>query len=177
MASLGPLGVVHDEPPDDDPTTFDYFGTVVRTDPDLSELDLADFFEFADGIAAVDTTDLKAMGSALGQVKQLLRTAIHPDDFNGFWRTARANRQELTDLFGVYMAVVEAQADRPTGRPADSTSGPPSIPQTSSPDVEARARVFLARRYPDRPDMQLAALVTVRGRMAAESEGPSQRTA
>jgi hypothetical protein len=169
VASLGSFGV---KKPPADPDDFEYFGSTVRTNPNTSDLALVDFLELAESIDVNDTAQAMA---ALSQVKGFLRVAIHPDDFDAFWATARANGQDVEDLLPVMWAAIEARADRPTGLPADSTAGQQTTQPTSSSDPELRAREFLVRRYPNRPDLQLAGLVAARGRIA--SEGQSQRSA
>jgi hypothetical protein len=172
MASLGSFGT---KKPLAEPDDFEYFGTTVRTNPNMSDLALVDFLELAESIDVNDTAQAMA---ALAQVKGFLRVAVHPDDFDAFWATARVNGQDVEDLLPVMWAAIEARADRPTGLPADSTAGQQTTPPTSSsdsPGQELRAREFLARRYPERPDLQLAGLVAARGRIA--SGEPSQRSA
>ncbi len=160
MASLGSFGTVREEV---EPDTFDYFGTTVRANPAMSDLDMADFMEVAVGI---DLDNPKQAIRAVAQVKKLLRAHIHPDDFAGFWKTARANRQSLTDLMQIIAAVAEAAAGRPTGRPSASTDGPQPTPG-SSPTVRDIFGPELARHHPGRPDLQLAALRTIEGRVAS----------
>lgn len=166
MPSLGVFGTVRPEP---DPDTFDYFGAQIRSNPDVSELDLIDFMEVAEGIELDDPAQSIA---AMVDVKRFIRACIHPADFAEFWQLSRANRQELVDLVKIGSELVEAAVGRPTGRPSDSTGGPPSTLLRSSEGSETAAREFLARRYPARPDLQLAALRAVRGRIGSGELSP-----
>lgn len=148
MASLGSFGVER-EPAEQD--TFEFFERTIRTNTELTEMDLADFMEQA---ADVDLTDPKSAMAAMGTVKAFLRAAVHPDDFDEFWREAKAHRQTLEDLMRVAVKVVEGMTGRPTMRPADSSDGPSETPGNSQDDLHS----LVERVHPGRPDLQLAVL-------------------
>ncbi len=152
MASIGSFGTPRDAVVETD--TFDWFGTEVRTNPMLSDLDLADFMEVAGGI---DADDPKTAIAAMGTVKGFLRSAVHEDDFDAFWATAKTNRQGLQDLLPVAMQIMGAVLGRPTGLPSVSTDGQQPTQVSSSRDAASVA----AQAYPDRPDLQLAVLHAV----------------
>lgn len=116
--SLGSLGTPHD-PVD---LTFDYFGVVIRVSPTASDLDLVGFMLEAAEVEAVD--EQKAMQATARYLKGL----IHVDDWDTFWRTAKANRQVLPDLLLLGESIVEAVSEVPTERPSDSVGGPQTTP-------------------------------------------------
>ncbi len=151
MVRLGDLGVAKGFP---EPDTFDWFGSVVRTNPGMSDLVLADFIELA---SAVDIDDARQAAQAMGVVKGFIRDLIHPDDFDSFWATAKRERQSLVDVLGVGKVIVARQTDRPTMRPSVSTDGPSPTPTSSVSDVASTA----ASAHPGRPDLQVAALRAV----------------
>jgi hypothetical protein len=101
-----------------EPDTFTWYGQQFRTNPEFSELDYVDFAEVA---TEVDERDPRA--AAL--LKTLLRSQIHPADFDAFWKhTKRAMpRSEGQNLARLTQVLMEAFAARPTGVPSDSSSG------------------------------------------------------
>jgi hypothetical protein len=137
-----------------EPDTFTWFGVDVRTNPDITDLVLADFLEVA---AAVDVDDPSSAAAAMAVVKGFLRSLVHPDDFAAFWATALRERQSLTDVLSVGRAIIEAVTSRPTVRPSVSTDGPSTTP-TSSPSNMAS---IAESAHPGRPDLQVAALRAV----------------
>ncbi|MCA1570791.1 MAG: hypothetical protein LC798_10840 [Chloroflexi bacterium] len=169
MASLGRVGTDRPAPTDDDVDTLEYFDVTVRTNPAHSDLDLIDFMESAGNI---DTANPRHNIAAVAAVKRLLRSLIHPDDFDLFWQTAREHGQQLEDLMGDVWALIEAITDRPTGQRSASTGGPLPTPETSeSPPASLldQLRPKLQKHHPGRPDLQVAALRTVEARIAAAS--------
>lgn len=117
--SLGDLGTPH-EPVD---LTFNYFGVVIRVSPDASDLDLVGFMLEAAEVEAVD--EQKAMQATSRYLKGL----IAAEDWDTFWRTSKANRQNLPDLLMLGERIIEALAGVPTQPSSDSSGGP----QTTSP--------------------------------------------
>lgn len=154
MASLGTFGTAYDAPAE--PDTFDYFGATIRVNPALSDLDLADFLDLF-GDLDVDNLKPAQAITVMQGLKQHFRALVHPDDFAEFWRLARANRQGTVDLLAISMALIESVTSRPTKRPAVSTDGPSSTPTSS----QSAAVSIVESAYPDRPDLQLAALRAV----------------
>jgi hypothetical protein len=111
--SIGSLGTPHD--PID--MTFDFFGIVIRVNPTASDLDLVGFILEASEVEEVDES--KAMQATARYLKGL----IHQDDWDTFWRTAKANRQTLPELLLLGERIVEAVAEVPTAPPSDSSAG------------------------------------------------------
>lgn len=111
--SLGSLGTPH-EPVD---LTFDYFGVVIRVSPDASDLDLVGFMLDAADVEVAD--EQKAMQA----MSRYLKGLIADDDWDTFWRTAKANRQTLPDLLMLGEQIIEALAGVPTTPPSDSVGG------------------------------------------------------
>lgn len=111
--SIGSLGTPH-EPVD---LTFDYFGVVIRVSPDASDLDLVGFMMEAAEVEAVD--EQKAMAAVSRYLKGLIAT----EDWDTFWRTAKANRQTMADLLILGERIVEALAGLPTQPSSDLSSG------------------------------------------------------
>jgi len=143
MGSLGSLGTKHEDV-DVELLTFDYFGTELRVDPNLTEVDLLDFLEGAEDL---DTRD----AGALKVLKDLCRSAIHPEDFDRFWALAREHRQGIEDRMAVALACVEAAAARPTQPSSVSSGGPSATATRSEGDSFSQVRSRLAGR----PDLQL----------------------
>lgn len=111
--SLGALGTPH-EPVD---LTFDYFGVVIKVNPTASDLDLVGFMLEAAEVEAVD--EQKAMQATARYLKGL----IAEDDWDTFWRTAKANRQVLPDLLLLGESIVEAVSGVPSEPPSVSSVG------------------------------------------------------
>lgn len=151
MTSLGDLGTPRDAV---DPDTFGWFGSVVRVNPAMTDLDLADFLEVA---GSLDIDDAAQALAAMGALKGFLRSLIHPDDFAAFWAAAKANGQRFADLMTIGRRIIEGVTDRPTGRPSGSTDGPSSTPTNS----RSGAASIAASAHPGRPDLQVAALRAV----------------
>jgi hypothetical protein len=105
--------------------TFDYFGVIIRVNPTASDLDLVGFILEAADVETVDEN--KAMQATARYLKGL----VHPDDWDTFWRQAKANRQILPDLLLLGEKIVEAVAGIPTEPPADSSGGRPTTSSTS----------------------------------------------
>lgn len=147
--SIGTLGVSR-APTDLD---FDYFGATIRVHPDasdtvelefmevgkdidLSDLQGKDVAELDEKTQAVLTRANRALVTGYGLVRSSLQQVIHPDDWDTFWQTARANRQRIGDLMTVLKrvtaAVVEADTGFPTLPPSGSPAGPESIPASSA---------------------------------------------
>lgn len=125
MTSLGQFGTTR---PPAEGFTFDYFDSTLRVHPDLSDLDLLDFVQMA-GVLESDEVDGMA---ALHAVMSMLRRLVHPEDFDGFWALAKANRQTIEDLTELAQAVMVGVTERPTEQPSDSSDGQSSIAPSST---------------------------------------------
>lgn len=119
--SMGSLGTVH-EPVD---MTFDYFGIVIRVNPSASDLDLVGFILEAADVEEVDEN------KAMQATARYLRGLIADDDWDTFWRTAKANRQNLPDLILLGEKIIEEIAEVPTAPPSDSSAGRPTTSSRS----------------------------------------------
>jgi len=168
MSRLGDFGVDHGPLPE--PDTFGFFGEEIRTNPAMTELGVADFLEVA---SSIDEGDARGAIAGLIETKRFARNCVHPDDFDKFWAKAQANRQDSEDLLGALMPITDAMlGGRPTGRSSVSTDGPQTTPGNSSPEpasLEERVLPRLVKAHPGRPDLQLAGLRTIEGRVAAAS--------
>lgn len=135
------LGDFGEERPELD-LTFGWFGRTMRVNPDASALQE---IEFVDRASGYDEKDPRAYTA----IKDQLRVALHPGDFDEFWGLALKYRQTQEDLMTVLHAVFAAIAGRPTGRPGDSSPGPRTTPPRYESDP-------VMERLSGRPDLQLA---------------------
>lgn len=121
--------------------SFTYFGERYRVNPDLTETTVIDLFERAAKVQVQDPATLTgadAMREA-EKAKNHVREHIHPDDFDAFWATAKANRQDLRRLMVVCWEILGLISERPTSPPSGSSDGRPITSQSlpdgaSSPD-------------------------------------------
>jgi hypothetical protein len=169
VASLGSLG--NRRPTID--LDFDWFGHTVRVNPHASDLVEIDFLEKAKSIdmEGIDTNALTAENmAAMSRAAQVaadaaigsVRRVIHPDDWDGFWKAAIDNGQNLEDLLELQKTIVEAVANFRTGQSSDSSPGPVTTPakfevDLPSPALSPEAARSLAR-LETRPDLQVAIL-------------------
>jgi hypothetical protein len=154
VADLGSFGTPREAA---EPDTFGWFEHTLRSNPDFTELEVADFLESA---AKVDEANIS---EAMALLKGTFRMVVHPDDFDTFWSTAKRERQGVDDLMGVLYAVVEAVTDRPTERPSDSSDGPTRTAPTSAGD--SSSRVVRRLETEGRPSMALMVM------QASEAQG------
>lgn len=136
MASLGSLGREYD-PAD---VTFDWFGTEIRCNEEISQTALVDYMEKA---ATID----QESAEAISFTKDFLRACIHADDFDTYWSLALKHRQEIEDHMRVAKSVIEAATKRPTLQPSESAGG-----QSTSRDESMVS--LLEQALPGRPDLQ-----------------------
>lgn len=176
--SLGSLGTPHEEVD----LTFDYFGVVIRVSPNASDLDLVGFMLEAAEVEAVDET--KAMQATARYLKGL----VAEDDWETFWRTAKANRQTLPDLLMLGERIVEAVSGVPTSPPSDSVGGRQTTPSKSKAASSSRARrrenedVAATRRAlelvpGERPDIKEFIIQAQEARQAAQESAGATTTA
>lgn len=142
---LGDFGT--QRPPADD--EFGYFGHTIRVHPDFSDVVFLE--SFAESAAAVDVGQVEA-------VNTMMRTLIHPEDFEQFWKLVRANRQQTEDLATLAMDIMESITDRPTERPSDSSDGPRSTDENSP--VVSSSPVVRRLESQGRPDLALMVVQT-----------------
>jgi hypothetical protein len=109
---------------------FTYFGEKIRVHPDMTEVDMIDFLDDAEHVKKDDPKSML-------MVKEAARSHVHPEDFARFWELRKSHRQGVEQLMGTIWQIVGAVSGRPTGRPSDSSDGPPetrpSSPVSSSP--------------------------------------------
>lgn len=122
-----------------------FFGESIRLADEPNEFAMA---EFAQAASSVDSNGI----AALATIMDLLEACVHPDDWQRFRRTARANRAKVErDLMPVVVAVFESETERPTQRPSVSSDGPTIIglnspAGSSQPDID---------RLVGRPDLMV----------------------
>lgn len=143
MQHLGDFGTPR--PAND--ATFGYFGSTLRSNPDLSDLAVVDLFDTMAG-AGEDGSKAIAAIRAMGAV------LVHPDDVPRFWELARANRQTMEDIANLATALIGAVTERPTGLPSDSSGGQASTAPRSAGDSSSRALELVEGR----PDLQVVFL-------------------
>ena len=138
MAHLGSLGT----PKGDTTVTFDYFGTEI-TSTGVTDTEYLDFMEDVEGLASNDPRLQRF-------VKSFARICFGEEQFEEFWRVAKANKQNTDDIFDVLTKVLEASAGRPTEQPSDSSDGQPSTEPKSTGSSSS-----LQARLAGRPDLEL----------------------
>lgn len=122
---------------------FGYFGETIRISYDFGE---AAFVDWVDEYGQLGENDVKGMLAT----KRLMEQVVHPDDFEMFWRLARANKQTSVDLAGVFKAALEAMSERPTSRPSDSSDGPATtVPSSAGGSSQRVIDRFEAAGRPD----------------------------
>jgi hypothetical protein len=143
MGSLGNLGTAR--PPVD--LDFGWFGATIRVNPRASDLSLTEFMSVAEGITMPDLDDfdednptqaqlqqmasaMNAMASVTKALQKFMREQIHPQDWDEFWRLARENGQQNSDLLAVSKALSAKVAEHATGFPTGPSSD--SAPTRSS---------------------------------------------
>lgn len=152
--SIGSLGTPR-EPVTD--MTFDYFGVVIRVNETASDLDLVGFMLDSAALGDVAANSQAAMVAT----SNYLRGLINPDDWDTFWRQARANRQNMEDLMSLGQQIVEAVADGFPTNPSsesDSGSGRTASPSKRGSSSRAAGKATPRRRGGQRAVESLAAV-------------------
>jgi hypothetical protein len=111
---------------------------------------------------------------ALMEYASLINSGVHPESFDGLaalhdlleeylggeWPRLRAlakkERVSADDLLDVVAMIHEVYADRPTGRPSDSSDGPTSTEVRSEGNVYGRAKRNLEAK--GRPDLAVVVM-------------------
>lgn len=151
MGRLGDFGQAHDLVD----ASFGYFGKEIRVNPEFSELDVVDLMD-----AAKDMKEDDPRSAAL--VKDTMRSAVHPEDFDVFWSLAKSHRQDIDDLFLMTEKIIEGIAENPTSQPSDSSGGRRKTKRKSKRGSYSRALTLLE----DRPDLQEAVVLRREARPA-----------
>jgi hypothetical protein len=128
--------------------TFPWFGTPIRVNPGITDTALVDLIEES---GEMDDKDPRA-GIVL---KAFIRTTIHPDDFDEFWRVGKAHNYTLVQFAETAARIIEAVTGDPTQPPNDSSPGPSEIAGKSTAasykrvreDLEGEGRPDLAEFY------------------------------
>jgi hypothetical protein len=130
---------------------FAWYGATVRVHPYASVLDLMEFMAVA---GELDERDPRLVPPLV----RLLKAYVHPEDYPEFWRLARANHATPDVFMGIVQAVTEYVSERPTVRPAASTGGPRSTPETSTPGLSSQDldAISALRGRPDLGEFVLA---------------------
>ena len=140
MPDLGELGTRHDPA---EPLTFGYLGSVIRTHPNLSDVQV---MRLVSRLDAAESTSGRAAVKLFGEIVEVL---VHPDDLDEFWEIAERERQTIDDLGDTVEQILSGVIDRPTERPSASSDGPPHTEANSPADSSSRALILLK----DRPDL------------------------
>ncbi len=156
MGSIGSFGKRYDRIDLD----FEYFGTTIRVNPSCSQAALLEFMADAGNVDQADEVRSAQL------IMRTMREVVHPDDFDLFWKLAKAERQDpVQDILPIAQAVIEAVTGFPTGQPSASGPGPatttPSyVVDLPSQDVPTLDPVTLKgiRLTEGRPDLQVAML-------------------
>lgn len=135
---IGELGTVRTA--EDAAVVFGYFGTRLRANPLASDLAFIEFLDKAENLDKVNEVE------AVRLVLDYLREQIHPDDWDEFWRLAKANHQTSTDLMLVSHQIQGAIAGFPTGQPSVSRAGRRATARKSGARSPSRATQTRASR-------------------------------
>lgn len=97
----------------------------------------------------VDSDDM----AGLAAMYDLLEQCIDPGQWHAFEAHADKERAQSDDLLELLQEVLPRIANRPTGRPSDSSDGPVSSNESSAGDSSSRVIARLERQ--GRPDLAL----------------------
>lgn len=90
--------------------------------------------------AGVGSDDMQGLAASY----DVIREAIHPEDWDAFEQHAIACHADEDDIFGVIPKAIELMTARPTSRPSGSSAGPPATSASSRSAQESSP----ARRAP-----------------------------
>jgi len=110
---LGDLGTQHS----DEEISFGWFGVDIRVDPGFGQILVNEW------VAEYGELDEDNLVKASGATQQLMRMLVCEEDFDRFWSLAKKHNQNDSDFSTIMEKVIEAQADRPTQQPSDSSAG------------------------------------------------------
>jgi hypothetical protein len=176
---------------------FPYFGETIRLHPDANDLVYTEMMMKAQAIDLGDmdiddpsTWDQEAIAAAkeaADLAADMIRQQIHPDDWDRFWKTARANRQNTIDVMGLSQTLAEVVANFPTGPSPASSPGRRTTKSRSKAGSSSRARrtrspstrdtVVTLDLFKGRPDLKAAAWQSEMARRAAEAEEAAEAAA
>jgi len=150
MPSLGDFTVAKKETPDREPDTFTFCGELFTVAEQVGIVAWGRFAQAAQ--AGHDTAEMEGLAALIEVVSQIVVDA----DRDRFLTVASRNRADADDLLAIVRAVMEAQAERPTQQPSDSSAGLSPTPENS------KAPSFSAESLsPIQRDPRIVALVPV----------------
>lgn len=123
--------------------TVDFFGVTLGLNPDVSEFALMEFAEAASDGQDGDTLE------GLATLSRFVKECVAEGDRAKFRAAARKHQAKAADLMKIVEAAFGTAAERPTGRPDDSSPGPVSTELKSVPNVDASTSLPAGR-----PDLQ-----------------------
>ena len=97
-----------------------------------------------------------AIMSNMAALYELVEHVLRPEDFDRFMAAADREGADDSDLYTFTAKMIAAAAERPTVRPAVSSAGPSTVPESSGSRLEKLA----SEKFAGRPDMYLAAVQT-----------------
>jgi hypothetical protein len=130
--------------------TFQWFGATIRVSPDAGDLSLIGFLEQAARINAQDAT------GAMVVVKAFLQGQVDERDWDLLMLKAKENHQQYEDLLRLSKNIVTAVTAFPTGRPSESSDGPPSTDPRSKGGSFSPAAVAVMEELKGRPWLKMA---------------------
>lgn len=133
--------------------TVTCMGESFETWPSISAMAYVDFAR------SMKTDENSVSPDSVLALMDLLQDCLLPEEWDRFQQVTRSKRAGFEDLMNVIKAMVEAQADRPTGQPTDSSAGLPTTDQKS----ESTSANKVVDMFPGRPDKQAAVLRTLTG--------------
>lgn len=163
--SIGSLGTPHDEID----ATFEYFGLVVRVNPSAGDLELMEFLMEAAEVEEVDQR------KSMATISRYLKGLVHPDDWDTFWRQAKAHRQNIDDLMSLGQKIIESVSGFPTEQRSPSSGGRSKTTQRSkaaSPSQDGSRKADVERALalvPHRPDLKEIFVMAEEGRQAVSA--------
>lgn len=116
--------------------SIDFFGEQFTLHPD--GLNETAFMLFSRAARDADDGDVDNAGESLAAIMDMAESCIADDEQRKFVKVALKKRAKSTDYMPIIQALGEAGAERPTGRPSDSSSGPTSTEQSAVQSYDAK---------------------------------------
>lgn len=104
---------------------FTYFGEELTY---ADEFPSFEFAEFQEALAEDEVDNNRATGVAL----RLAVACVAEEDRGRFRKLSRQNRAKVEDWLRVFRDYASEEAERPTGQPSDSSTGPAATPESSA---------------------------------------------
>ena len=130
-------------------TTFSYFDEIFSFAEEIDQFAVMEFAEALDN--GVEAEGLRGLAVAW----RLALGCVAEDDQERFRQVSRRNKAKADDYLVVFRDRLALDAERPTGAPSDSSSGPEPTVETS--ESQPVAGVTPLPVAPARPDLALAA--------------------